>query len=366
MKAVPLRAPMAVASTALLAGCSAGLQSLPLTGPSMHGGSYTVTAIFSNALNLPAQAKVKLNGADIGEVATLRARGFTARISMQIRDDVALTSASTAELRSATPLGDLFVAIGTDPTKVAGATRLHGGDTIPLTATSAGATIEELLSSAALLVNGGVVRNVTTLLNGTGKAMGGHGTNVANLLRQSDTLISRLNTRSDQIRSALHATSDLATTLSARQHTLDQALAAAAPAIDVVAENRDQIADLTDTVARITRQLQRFPALQGTDSRSLIADMNQLSAAFNDVSLDPAISMNTLNRVLPVLMKLTSGTNIHGSGEVTQLALGSLPDKNYPGDPQFHGPDGTDYHAMVGSLRYEWNLLLDKIYGPAR
>jgi len=46
------------------------------------------------------------------------------------------------------------------------------------------------------------------------------------------------------------------------------------------------------------------------------------------------------------------------------VALGSLPDKNWPGDPAFHGPDGTDWHAMVGSLRYQWNLLLSKVYGP--
>jgi hypothetical protein len=39
---------------------------------------------------------------------------------------------------------------------------------------------------------------------------------------------------------------------------------------------------------------------------------------------------------------------------------------NYPGDPEFHGPDGTDYHAMIGSLRYQWNLLLNKAFGPGR
>ena len=33
-------------------------------------------------------------------------------------------------------------------------------------------------------------------------------------------------------------------------------------------------------------------------------------------------------------------------------------------DYTMHGPDGTDWHAMVGSMRYEWNLLLGKIYGP--
>ncbi|CPU62968.1 MCE family lipoprotein Mce6E [Mycobacteroides abscessus] len=196
--------------------------------------------------------------------------------------------------------------------------------------------------------------------------MGGRGTKVAELLQQSDTLISRLNARSEQIRTALQATSQLATTLTDRQHTLNDAIAAAAPATAVIADNTAQLADLVDGLARITTQLSRFPSLQGTDTRSLIADLNHLSAAFNDVSTDPNVSLTALNRLLPIVMKISNSTSMHGAGEAVKLALGSLPDKNYPGDPGFHGPDGTDWHAMIGSLRYEWNLLLGKAFGPQR
>ena len=57
---------------------------------------------------------------------------------------------------------------------------------------------------------------------------------------------------------------------------------------------------------------------------------------------------------------------LHGTADLAKLSLVPWPDKNYPGDPEFHWPDGTDWHLMVGSLRYEWNLLLDKIYGAQR
>jgi virulence factor Mce-like protein len=267
-------------------------------------------------------------------------------------------------LRSATPLGDLFVAVHPGPNPDAG--QLHNGDTLGLESTTGGATIEEVLSSATLLVNGGVIRNLTTLLNGAGAAVGGRGTNVKELLDNSTTLISRLNARSTQIQAALDSTSELAKTFAAHQDTLNTALAAAAPAISVVADNTDQIADLTDQTARITGQLSRFPSVRGTDTRSLIADLNHLSAAFNDVSLDPNVSLSDINRLIPIVMKSTNSAALHGTADVARLALGSLPDKNYPGDPMFHGPDGTDWHAMIGSLRYEWNFLLDKIYGPDR
>lgn len=356
---------VALAATLVIAGCSAGLEAVPLSAPTASGGTYTVTAEFMSALNLPAQAKVKLRGVDIGEVESIRVSHFVAQVAMRIRNDVPLPASSSAELRSATPLGDLFVAIDPGQAEIT-AKPLVDGSTIPRTATSAGATVEDLLSSAALLVNGGAIRNLTTLINGAGFAVGGKGNDLASLLSGTNSLVSRLNSRTDQINDALRSTTALAQELNRRQDSINQAISAAAPAIYELAASRDQIADLTATIARITVQLSRFPSLQGTDTRSLIADLNHVSAGLNAAGTDPALSVDVINRLIPVVLKFTSGTNAHVNGDFTRLALGSLPDKNYPGDPMAHGPDGTDYHAMIGSLRYEWNLLLSKIYGLQR
>ena len=351
--------------TAVLAGCATGLQSLPLPAPGQMGGNaITVTAAFANAMNLPQKAKVKLNGADIGEVESIRTRDFTAYVTMRINADVALDTGATAQLRSATPLGDIFVAIRPHPEQAPGARRLHDGDTIALASTTSAATVEDVLGSAALLVNGGAIDRLVAVVNGAGKAVGGKGAKVAALLHESNRLISRLNARSGQIDAALRNTADLAATLAARQQTLDEVITAAVPAMTVINDNTTQLADLTDGVARITNQLKRFPSMRGTDTRSLIADLNTLSAALNVSATDPYLNMNTWIRVIDALAKMTSGPDIHAVADIAQLAFGALPDKNYPGDPMFHGADGTDWHAFVGSLRYEWNLLLSKIYGP--
>lgn len=350
----------------LLAGCSTGLESLPLSAPGLRAGSYTLTAIFANALNLPTRAKVKLNGADIGEVDSQWAQNFTAHVKMRIRADAPLYAGASAELRSATPLGDLFVAIRPDPNQAADAAPLRDGDTIALKSTSDAATVEELLDSMALLVNGGAIRQLVSVLNGTGLAVGGRGAKLNALLHQSTALIARLNARSGQINAVLHSTSQLASVLSARQDTLNEALAAAAPATSVIADNTAQLADLVDKTARITAQLSRFPSVRGADTRSTVADLNQLAAAFNDIANDPAVSITAFNRLIGIFMKFTNGTSAHANIDARKIAFGSLPDKNYPGDIMFHGPDGTDFHAAVGSLRYEWNLLLDKVYGSQR
>ena len=366
--AVSRRASLRIAAasvTTVLAGCATGLESLPLPAPGQLGGNaITVTAAFANAMNLPQKAKVKLNGADIGEVESIRARDFTAYVTMRINADVPLSTGATAELRSATPLGDIFVAIRPDPEQTPDAPRLHDGDTIALAATTSAATVEDVLGSAALLVNGGAIRNLVRIVNGAGKAVGGKGAKVAALLDESTTLISRLNARSDQIDTALRSTADLAASVAARQQSLDEVITTAVPAMTVINDNTTQLADLTDGVARITNQLNRFPSMRGTDTRSIIADLNTLSAALNVSATDPYLNMNTWIRVIDALAKMTSGPDIHAVADIAQLAFGALPDKNYPGDPMFHGADGTDWHAFVGSLRYEWNLLLSKIYGP--
>lgn len=359
------RSAVAAGMTVLVAGCATGLETLPLPAPGGAGGDrMSLTAVFSNALNLPAKAKVKLNGADIGDVESIRAQDFAAYVTMRISAGVPLRAGTTAQLRSATPLGDVFVAIQPNPDPAADAPLLRDGDTIAVNSTSAAATVEDVLSSATLLINGGAIRRLVTVVNGAGSALGGRGEKVAALLQHSNTLIARLNARSVQIDGALRSTSDLAAALSARQDTLNEAIAAAGPGISTINDNTGQLADLVDAVARVTNQLNRFPSMQGTDTRSLIADLNRLSATFNDVSLDPALQLNRFNWITELWISASKGPNLAAAGDIAQLALGSLPDKNWPGDPAFHGPDGTDWHAMIASLRYEWNLLLSRIYGP--
>ena len=69
MKSSRRVAALATAVCLTVSGCaSEGLASLPLPAPGAGSGGYTLTAVFSNALNLPANAKVKLAGADVGQL----------------------------------------------------------------------------------------------------------------------------------------------------------------------------------------------------------------------------------------------------------------------------------------------------------
>lgn len=361
------RAVLAMAAAALItSGCATnGLASLPLPAPGLGSGGYALTAVFANALNLPMNAKVKLAGADVGQVESMRARNYTAVTTLRIRDGVLLPRGSTAELRTATPLGDVFVALKPPADDPADMPILHDGDTIGLDSTAAAATVESVLSSAAVLVNGGAVRNFTNIINGFGKATGDQGQAFGELIRKSNQLVGTLDSRSDQISGALAQLSRLSDQLDAKDATIAELMTAARPATATLADNSTELANLAEQAGATARLLARFPSIGGTDTsgRSLIRDLNTIAGAANDVVISPDTSFYAVNRLIPPLVKSTAGSAISVHVGVDKLILGSLPDIGYPGDIGLHGPHHYNVNLLVGTLKYTLWRLQERVVG---
>ncbi|MBJ8348907.1 MCE family protein [Antrihabitans sp. YC2-6] len=357
---------LATAVAVSTAGCGVSLSSLPLPAPGVGADSYEVTATFANALNLPTKAKVKLAGADVGQVTSMSVDNYQAIVHMQIREGVLLPVGTTAQLRSATPLGDVFVAVTPPVEAVPGAAVLTDGASIPLAETTAGSTVEEILTAASLLVNGGAIRNMTKVLNGLGSALGDRGGNLAGLIHESTRLISTLAARSGEIRSAVDQTAELTATLNEQRDSLNDAVAAAGPAVSVINENSQQLVDLLTTVQRITDQLGKFPSIQGIDERGMIHDLNLLAATFNDIAQSPNTSVDAINALFVPLIATLPASGLRGDVDIMQLAAGALPDFNSPGDPGFRLPELNDVPAGVGSLVYTLLRLKDRVIGPGR
>lgn len=353
----------ATLAVALISGCGHGLESLPLPAPQLGGDTYTLHAVFANALNLPARAKVKLAGADVGELEAISAKNYVAYTTMRIRKGTTIPVGSTAELRTATPLGDVFIALRPPIQITDSYPMLNDGDTIQLESTASAATVEDVLSSAAVLVNGGAIRNMTTLVNGLGSTFSDRGVALAEIIGKSNHLLETMNSRSGQFREALTETRELSKTLAANRDAISGVLQAAAPASDALASHTNTGVDLVAELSGTTRQLEKFPSIQGTDDRSLIADANTLSESFNTVATHPDPLLWSLNRLLPLVIKAASGPAIGGHLEIAKLAIGANPDIGYPGDPGFHGPKRADWDYLVGSLRYQLFRLQERVVG---
>lgn len=356
-----------VAAALVTAGCSSsGLASLPLPHPGLSGDGYSITAVFENALNVPAFAKVRLAGADVGQLETLEARDYTAVATLRISDGVRLPEGTRVELRSATPLGDVFIAVQPPANAPSNAPLLKDGDTIGIKNTAAAATVENLLTGAAVLVNGGAVQNLTDIINGAGKAAGDNGgKNFGQLVDKTNRLLGTMDRRTDQISDSLTALSGLSKRIDAKNDVINQLMVAAAPATDTLAQQTTQIADLVVQAGSATEMLNKFPSIAGTDTsgRSVIADLNTISSAFNDVAVNPDVSLGSINRLIPPLVKATSGTSLSVKGSIDRLILGHIPDIGFPGDPGFHGPKWSTWNQIVGSFKYTLFRLQERVVG---
>ncbi|MCV7191830.1 MCE family protein [Mycolicibacterium brumae] len=364
------RRPLAIAAmvagvTITTAGCG-GISSLPLPRPGMMDtGGYRINAVFENALNLPNYALVRVNGAQIGSLESLKAENYTAVAVLRIQEGVELPVGTVAELRSATPLGDVFVALNPPEDAPANTPLIKEGDTLGLEQTKAGATMESVLSAAALMVNGGTVQNLTNIVNGFGRATGDHGKAFGDLIDQTNRTLGKLNSRSEQIKTAMTSTADLAEAIDTRNDKINEVLRDAAPATKVLHDNTNQIADLVVLAGATTRELEKFPSIAGTDTsgRSVIGDLNTIAAAWNDVATAPGTDLYGLNRLLPPVIKATPGSGLSIRTSVDRLILGHIPDIGFRGDLGFHGPKWDDFQKLVGAFKYTLYRLQERIVG---
>ena len=148
----------------LTAACSLDPTRLPVPGSYIPGDVYKIKVEFSSVLNLPGRAKVDFGGVRVGVLDRVELVGNTAVAYVDISRSVKLPQNTRAELRQATVLGDIYIALmpPDNPTPAL----LGNGDTIPLRNTVPADNIEDILRGVSNLVTGGTLNTLQeTLVN---------------------------------------------------------------------------------------------------------------------------------------------------------------------------------------------------------
>ncbi|WP_227997748.1 MCE family protein [Nocardia australiensis] len=347
----------AATGVAVTSGCGFTVEKLPLPKPGASGETYTLHAVFENALNLPDQAKVKIGGSDVGVVSNIRTKNFQAIVDMAISKDIELPVGTTAELRQATPLGDVFIAVS-KPKAESGAQPLHDGDTLGLDKTSAGATVEELLISVSMLFNGGGIAALSKLTSEMDSIVGGRGDQVAHLITEMTGVIGSLNDNSARVDSVLAQFSTLATTIESKRAELGQVADTLPQMIGAVAENNRAIGDLLSKISVTSAALGDYANSSGDQLGSLLGNVQQLMDALSrtDQTLGPAL--DALHEVKPGLDATLAGNSLAVYATLTNLDLSVL------SDPA-HGKlqDLRDVQDTVGSLITVLQLIQARVTG---
>lgn len=157
-------APVAVVVGALmLASCAVlNVDALPAPGSSYTGG-YDITIEFANVLNLPARAKVVMDGTKVGVVTDVALTGHGVEVTSRIDHDVEVPSNIRAVLQQATVLGDTYVALERPP-DAATAAPLAPGGRIPITQTESPQQLEDTIANMANFIGSGSIQRAQDTL----------------------------------------------------------------------------------------------------------------------------------------------------------------------------------------------------------
>ncbi|MFC6011593.1 MCE family protein [Nocardia lasii] len=341
-KAVLAAAALTTVSLAV-SGCGLTVESLPLPKPGVGGDTYTLHAVFDNALNLPDQAKVKIGGSDIGVVSNITTKNFQAVIDLQVREDIELPKGSVAELRQATPLGDVFVAV-VKPANPSGA-MLTDGDTITREFTSAGATVEQLLLSVTMLFNGGGLASLSRLGTELGDILGGHGGELGHLTMELTGVLGDLNANSAQIDSVLSEFNTLAGTISSKRGELGQVADTLPNAIGAIAENTHGLTDMLARLANTSQALGDYARTNTDQLGTLLDSVTTLTDQLATSGDSLAFVLDQLQILRPGLEQTTKGKGLIPYANLTNL---DIPVITAPGTARL--PNLQDVNDMVGSF----------------
>ena len=244
-----LGAVAAMTASALLAGCGLSLEDVPL--PSVvKGPTYQVTAVFENALGLPDQADVKLDGARVGEVTKVEADGYTARVSMKIKTSVPLPADTRAEIQFTSPMGEAFVAM-VPPVKADGAP-LADGAVIGLKATNAAPSATDLLATLSTVVSGGTFADLSIIVKQLTVALEGNTGNVRSIIADLNGTLQGLNAHTATFDRSLDHLKTLTTDLAADRQLLSQAIASFDPAVRTLRSQTDQALALMSELRKLS------------------------------------------------------------------------------------------------------------------
>ena len=250
-----------VSSAALvLSGCDFSIYDLPLPGGADLGDNpYEVTVEFRDVLDLVPQSVVKVDDVTVGMVKDIQLRGYSARATLTLREEVELPANAVAGIRQTSLLGEKFVSLS-PPANNPSDRELEDGDVIPLARSGRNPELEEVLGALSLILNGGGVGQLKSITKELNIAFEGRESTVKSSLNQIRIFMTQLDGSKFEVLDALENINKLSKSISANTETLDLALAELPSALRSIDSQRDDLvkmlralADLSSTGVRVIK-----------------------------------------------------------------------------------------------------------------
>jgi phospholipid/cholesterol/gamma-HCH transport system substrate-binding protein len=264
-----------------ISGCGwRGLNSLPLPGTQGGAGSFQVQAQLPDVTTVQQNSRVRVGDVNVGTVTKIQRQGWHALITLTLKGDVDLPENATATVGQTSLLGSTHVELA-PPTTSTPHGHLHNGSLIALKSGGAYPTTEQTLGALSLLLNGGGLGQVQDITKTLSTAFSGRQQELRSLITQLDQFITTANGQTDDIIAATDSLNKLVGQFAERKPVLDNALRAIPDALEILKEQRNNLADALD-------QFGKFSALTADtvihSKESLVAELKNLGPVLQSLA----------------------------------------------------------------------------------
>jgi phospholipid/cholesterol/gamma-HCH transport system substrate-binding protein len=283
----------AAATLVALAGCQGAYDVALPGGVASRGDIYRVSVQFADVMDLVPQSSVKVGDVTVGSVERISLDGWTARVTVRLKDSVQLPDNATAELKQTSLLGEKYVSLA-PPADAAPVGRLGDGDVIPLSRSGRNPEVEEVLGAMSLLLNGGGVAQLKIIETELNKALIGNESSVRDLLSRLDTLVGSLDSQKAEINRAIDQVDRLAARLAAQRDDIATALDALPGGLKLLADQREQLTALLTSLDRLGDVGSRVIKASQDDTVANLTALKPVLKALNDAGDDLPRSLQLL------------------------------------------------------------------------
>jgi phospholipid/cholesterol/gamma-HCH transport system substrate-binding protein len=280
----------------------------------VSGATYPLSAQFTDVLNLPVGAKVKLNGVTVGRVESIGTRDYVATAHLAIAASQHLPEGTTAQIRFSTPLGELYIALAL-PARSDGQ-QLRSGMTITAADTSDAPTIEDMFASLSLLLNEGSLDQINVIAREMSTALQGNTGTVRQLLNNTDQLLAQLNASKGAFDASLRSITNLADSLQRGDAVIKQALETFPQVLAVVNGQKAQLQTLISSVDSVSRVSAAILQNSGSAMVGDVAHAAVIIRSLAGVRAELQPTLNQLIRLGEVVQKSVPGDYLDANATI--------------------------------------------------
>ncbi|KAB2374384.1 MCE family protein [Actinomadura montaniterrae] len=185
-------------------------------------GHLTLTAEFSDVQGLVAGHSVKMSDITIGSVTKVQLDGYRAKATLSIKDGVKIPQGTRAEIKVTSLLGENYVDLQMPP----GASMDRGpflANHAAITQTSVQPAFEQVVGQAGPLVQALAGNDVATVVNAGATALDGNGTRLNTSIAKATTLLKMVADQREQLGESVDHLAKLGRSLAAGDDALNQA-----------------------------------------------------------------------------------------------------------------------------------------------